>query len=337
MSDFIERLEKKVFQQLASRRVGYLLGAGSSFLGGGGYPLAAGLWEKISDAVPAMERADIQAKLDDGASGIEHALDLLDKGGVNETPHRHLVTDAIADAFQAIVPITETHVQFLLRISKRQEHSIPVFSLNYDPLIEWAADAARVRTLDGFEGFEKAFFNPGAFQLSTGVVQRGLRLPQFRPVYGTIHLLKLHGSLGWQGDGERAWRSAFCAKPPAGSMRLMIPPQYRKATDTMQQPYAALWSEFRAHLRHGPHLVNRLACIGYGMCDEHVNAVLDNALVRRDFTLLIFARDLSDECFARWSAQGNTIVVTQNACSLYSETGEGHEDLWSFERLAYEV
>ena len=43
------------------------------------------------------KRADIQAKLDDGATGIVHALDLLDDGGAMDTPYRHLVTAAIAD------------------------------------------------------------------------------------------------------------------------------------------------------------------------------------------------------------------------------------------------
>ncbi len=39
-SDFTTELEAKVAQQLKSQRVGYLLGAGSSYLNGNGYPLA---------------------------------------------------------------------------------------------------------------------------------------------------------------------------------------------------------------------------------------------------------------------------------------------------------
>ena len=38
VSDFTAQLEKKVVEQLNSQRVGYLLGAGSSDLGGAGYP-----------------------------------------------------------------------------------------------------------------------------------------------------------------------------------------------------------------------------------------------------------------------------------------------------------
>ena len=79
-STFISRLEAKVAQQLGSQRVGYLIGAGASFLNGCGYPLAGQLWTHIGPKVPNPERAEIQAKLDGGADGIEQALDLLDDG-----------------------------------------------------------------------------------------------------------------------------------------------------------------------------------------------------------------------------------------------------------------
>ncbi len=115
----------------------------------------------------------------------------------------------------------------------------------------------------------------------------------------------------------------------------MVPPQHRKATDTTAPPYAALWSDFRAWLCHGPQpkLLNRLVAIGYGMRDEHLNAIVANALARNNFTLLVFACELTDAAFARWSAKKNVILVTSNRCSLYNEVGVGHADLWNFERL----
>lgn len=58
MFDFISQIEKKVRQQLASQRVGFLLGAGSSFLGGDEYPLATGLWDVIRERIHAVEQSD---------------------------------------------------------------------------------------------------------------------------------------------------------------------------------------------------------------------------------------------------------------------------------------
>jgi hypothetical protein len=338
MNDFLNHLEKKIKQQLASQRVGYLLGAGSSYLNGQGYPLATELWDLISEHVPTDERADIQKKLNGGAIGLEQALDLLDNGGVNETPHRHSVTKAIAEYFRTLNPKLEIHSEFLSRLSKRTEPMVPIFSLNYDPLIERAAESKKINLIDGFQGYEYAYFAPNIFQKRIGSVQKGYRGPQLRLDTGIIHLFKLHGSIGWyERSPNDIRRGGFGSEIPSGTRRLMIPPQYRKATDTMTLPYSSLWSEFRGMLRQGPFLINRLVSIGYGMSDEHVNPVLENGLARTDFTLMIFALELENEVFQRWSSKKNTIIVTKSRCFFDGETGPGHPDLWDFEKLSQEV
>ena len=335
---FTDRLGAKVRQQLVGRRVGYLLGAGASFLNGDGYPLATLLWERIAGHVPESQRTAIQAKLDAGASDIEQALDLLDPGGVEDSPHRHSVSSAIGDYFSTLQPPLAEHAEFLQRVARRMESTVPVFSLNYDPLLERAAEHCKLRLVDGFVGAEQAYFDPAVFQEQIGTIQRGRRHPQVRWATGVIHLFKLHGSVGWyECPSNGARRCSFAAPIPAETKRLMVPPQHRKATDTTAPPYAALWSEFRRLVRHGPAPIHRLVCIGYGMRDEHVNAVIENGLARSDFTLMIFANDLAAAVFDRWSPRHNVIIVTESCCSLYGETGPGHPDLWSFERLSREV
>jgi hypothetical protein len=121
-SDFTAEIEAKIAQQLKGQRVGYLLGAGSSYLNNGGYPLAFQLWDKIKDSISdAAMRKDIQDKLDGGANGIEHALDLLDDGGANDTPYRHLVVSAIADLFMPMSPPLDLHGEFVRRIAQRAD------------------------------------------------------------------------------------------------------------------------------------------------------------------------------------------------------------------------
>lgn len=338
-SEFTAELEAKVAQQLRSQRVGYLLGAGSSYLNSAGYPLAFQLWDKIKDRITdAAKRKDIQDKLDAGANGIEHALDLLDDGGANDTPYRHLVTSAIADLFMPMSPPLDLHGEFVRRIAQRADPSVTVFSLNYDPLVERAAAMVRVRLIDGYFGAEQCYFEPAAFDERIGRIRGSHRGRQFEETVKPVHLLKLHGSLGWYEcptNGVR--RCGFSARPPASAKRLMIPPQRRKAADTMNPPYSALWSAFRGRLGQNAAPINRLVCIGYGFADEHVNAIIDSALARPDFTVLIFSKALADPVWARWSAKPNAIVVTENRCALKSRMGAGHTDLWDFERLAKEV
>lgn len=338
-SDFTVELEAKVVQQLKSQRVGYLLGAGSSYLNGAGYPLAFQLWDLIKDRIAdAGRRADIQAKLDNGANGIEHALDLLDDGGASDTPYRHLVTEALAELFMTLTPPLDLHLEFVRRIARRADPSIKVFSLNYDPLMERAAERARVRMTDGYLGVEHSYFDAGVFEERVGRIRGTHKGKQFDETVKPIHLLKLHGSLGWyESATQGVRRCGFDAKPPVGTKRLMIPPQRRKAADTMYPPYSALWSTFRGCLSHNTAPINRLVCLGYGFADEHVNAVIEAALSRTDFTVLIFTMVLSDKAWNRWSQKTNVIVVTKDRCAIKGQTGLGHADLWSFERLAKEV
>ena len=336
---FVSALESKVTEQLNSQRVGYLLGAGSSYLDNTGYPLAFELWDLIKDGITDdQSRVDIQAKLDAGATGIEHALDLLDDGGAMDTPYRHLVTQAIADHMLSREPPLDLHIEFVRRLSGRAAPSVKVFSLNYDPLIERAAEAARVRMSDGFHGVEHAYFDPAVFEERIGRIRGTHKGRQFDETVRPVHLLKLHGSLGWYESPEYGVRRcAYGASTPDSAKRLMVPPQRRKATDTMLPPYAALWSIFRGCLIQSQNPINRLACFGYGFADEHVNAVIEAALPRTDFTLLIFTKAISDSAWDRLSMNPNTLIVTAARCSLKGTVGPGHHNLWRFERLCKEI
>jgi hypothetical protein len=216
-SDFTTELEAKVAQQLKSQRVGYLLGAGSSYLNGNGYPLAFQLWDLIKGSITdAAKRDDIQAKLDGGANGLEHALDLLDDGGANDTPYRHLVTAALAELFMPRNPSLDLHSEFVRRIAQHANPNVKVFSLNYDPLIERAAALVHVRVIDGYLGAEHSYFDPAVFEERIGRIRGTHKGKQFDETVKPIHLLKLHGSLGWyecSTNGVR--RCGFDAEPPA--------------------------------------------------------------------------------------------------------------------------
>ena len=326
--DFSTRLEAKVAEQLRAQRVGYLLGAGSSYLNGAGYPLAFDLWDQIKAGITDVaRRAEIQAVLDTRGLGIEDALDQLDNGLVDEGPHRHLVTTAIAGLFQPKRPALDLHIEFIKRLAQKSDPAIKVFSLNYDPLLERAAEAARVRLCDGFAGHERAYFDGAMFEERIGRIRGSHKGRQFDETTKPVHLLKLHGSVGWyECTSAGVRRCAFASAIPTATKRLMIPPQRRKASDTMTPPYATLWSAFRGCLGQDSVPLNRLACFGYGFLDEHVNAVIEGALARSDFSVLIFTKALADSAWTRWSAKTNTVVVTEGRCSIKGEIGSGHAD-----------
>ena len=166
MSDnFIQEVERKIREQTKSKMVGFLLGAGSSYLDGEGYPLAGQLWDRISGDVPKKQRQEIQEKIDNGAKGIEHALDLLDTGNAEEEPHRYSVVQAMARLFCTLEVPLEKHRLFISLLSRREEENpIKIFSLNYDPLVEMSAERECIRLFDGFHGHDSAFFDAGSFR-----------------------------------------------------------------------------------------------------------------------------------------------------------------------------
>lgn len=314
------------------------MGAGSSFLNGEGYPLAANLWDRIKQQIPADQRDDIQAKIDIEQVSLERALDLLDSGGNEEGPHRHSVTNAIADYFLDICPELVVHSNFIRAILSIGGRKLFIFSLNYDPLVERAAELEHVRVVDGFVGHENAFFDPSVFDQDLAIIQISHRGALRRPVPTVVQLVKLHGSLGWYSDPDLGFRRGHFDRPISPTKkRLMIPPQHRKAADTTTPPYARLWSEYRKCLVHGPDCINRLVCLGYGMADEHVNAVIEGALTRNDFTLIIATKYLSEEAFNRWSQYKNVLVVTEGRGALYGEIGGGNQELSTFEGVVEEL
>lgn len=232
ISDFTTELEAKVAQQLKSQRVGYLLGAGSSYLNGYGYPLSFELWDLIKNHISdTIRRDEIQSKLDAGAKGIEHALDLLDDGGLLEGPHRYIVAAAIADQFLPLTPTLVHHVEFIKRLAAKLVPHVRIFNLNYDPLIERSAELARVRLCDGFVGHEHAYFDASTFSERVGQIRGTSKDKKFDEIVRPILLLKLHGSVGWyQCATNGVRRCGFGVCIPSGTKRLLIPPKNARQT-----------------------------------------------------------------------------------------------------------
>jgi len=336
---FEKRFITKARQQVHSKSVGFLLGAGSSYLDGAGYPLAAQLWDVVKPALPLNDQKTIQGQIDSGCPGLEEALDRLDEGAQGEVQLRHRVASAVAEKFRTLIPPLDHHRAFVRGLSSRRERRVAIFNLNYDPLIERAADEESLLLADGFWGANKAFFVPNSFEYRLGLPGRRLGKAVVDPIRGIINLYKLHGSMGWFLDTNGCVRRGRPEDPtPAGARVLMIPPHQRKARDTGFPPYSTLWSEFRGVLANDQRrLLSRLICVGYGMRDTHVNPVLEAARARSNFTLIILAKSLSDVEFNYWKNYDNVIIATETRCALYREEGPGIIEVWSFEWLAKEV
>jgi hypothetical protein len=192
---------------------------------------------------------------------------------------------------------------------------VNVFTLNYDTLVEQASDAEGVVLLDGFVGTQRRIFRPESYEqdLYFPAETTEGRVHRFDRV---LHLYKLHGSITWTAnestldDPYGVQSAAFDAD---NTRPLLIYPTPAKYGETLGSPYSELFRRFAGALAR-PQSV--LFVVGYGFGDEHVNAIIRQALAVPSFTLVIvdpapksqFVKTLREQKDRRvWIAEGSSI------------------------------
>ena len=163
---------------------------------------------------------------------------------------------------------------------------VNIFTLNYDTLVEQAADATGTVLLDGFVGTQRRIFRPESYEqdLYFPAETTEGRVHRFDRV---LHLYKLHGSITWTADEPQLENPYGVESAPFRgdeSQALLIYPTPAKYGETLGLPYSELFRRFAGTLVR-PQSV--LFVIGYGFGDEHVNAIIRQALAIPSFTLVI--------------------------------------------------
>ena len=163
---------------------------------------------------------------------------------------------------------------------------VNIFTLNYDTLVEQAADAHGVMLLDGFVGTERRVFRPESYEqdLYFPAETTEGRVHRFDRV---LHLYKLHGSTTWVADRttlENPYGVRASDFDPDAPEPCLIYPTPAKYGETLGMPYSELFRRFATTVAR-PQSV--LFVIGYGFGDEHVNAIIRQALAVPSFTLVI--------------------------------------------------
>jgi hypothetical protein len=191
---------------------------------------------------------------------------------------------------------------------------VSVFTLNYDTLLEQAADAEGVVLIDGFVGTVRRIFRPESYdqdlyfpaETTEGRVHRLDRV---------AHLYKLHGSVTWSCD-EPDWDNPYGVvaggNGPIEERPILIYPTPTKVGETLGMPYAELFRRFAATVVRPQ---STLFVLGYGFGDEHVCAIVRQAMAVPSFTLVIadpepksdFVKRLREQADRRvWVFSGKT-------------------------------
>ena len=166
-----------------------------------------------------------------------------------------------------------------------------LFTLNYDTLIEQAGDAEGSVLVDGFVGTLRRVFRPESYdidfyfpaQTTEGRVHRFDR---------ALHLYKLHGSITWH-RCEPDWENPFGLiatfyNQDCHTDDVLIYPSPLKYGQVLGMPYSELFRRFGNAIAQPQ---SALFVIGYGFGDDHVNALIRQALAIPSFTLVVVDPD----------------------------------------------
>lgn len=186
----------------------------------------------------------------------------------------------------------ETHREFVRRVLTRPTglHRISIFTSNYDTLFEQALDAEGVVTLDGFTGRVNPTFRPDSYdhdlyfptETTEGRVNRLDRVAR---------LYKLHGSTTWtsvEPTATNPFGVAYRDEREEPGEDLLIYPTPLKFNESLGMPYAEMFRRFASAVVR-PQSV--LFVLGYSFGDDHINAIIFQAMAIPSFTLVIVNPD----------------------------------------------
>ncbi len=161
----------------------------------------------------------------------------------------------------------------LLSFQKDYQHSLPVFSLNYDLCLERCVQSREDISL------ERGFDDRGVWDWR--------QFEEFHLEHKDIYLYKLHGSVDWTYDEDgqlihhdQVYQSSELAVIFGRTYKL----EYR-------DPFLFLTYEFRRRTLTSQMIV----VIGYGFGDEHINLIIQQALKNHESRVLLVVSPLADQ------------------------------------------
>ena len=185
----------------------------------------------------------------------------------------------------------------------QREHSVEIFTPNYDLLIEEAFERARIAYFDGFTGSHLPFFDPASVSLD-----------EFPARWS--RLWKLHGSLGWKVLGDTVVRTG------QREATELIYPDHLKYDQVTRLPYSALFERLRQFLTTPDTL---LICTGFSFLDSHICAVLDESLAANSHTAVFAFQyrriDAEQSAIQLARSRPNLSVYARDAAVISGVTG----------------
>ena len=243
------------------------------------------------------------------------------------------------------------HIPFLAKLIARDTNlgRTHLFTLNYDTLFEQALEELGIQYFDGFSGKATARFDPAVYGLDIyypGDVAEG----KVRRFNKFLQFYKLHGSLHWFVDDDGTYRAQHKDLSPFKEYRdsksasekakkldfdeykkigsFGILPTSQKFVQTLDMPFSHLFRLFHARLNQPQTF---LMVLGYGFGDDHVNRIIETALMNPSLVMLVVEPNPNSYIVKRIS---NYQSLGQRAFVLTEQIADGKECSYEFATFA---
>lgn len=166
------------------------------------------------------------------------------------------------------------HSAFINTISKlvKTPSKLTMVTTNYDTLIEDAADSIGYTVMDGFTFSHRPVFDSDMFEWNLVKDIENIKTREHEYKKNIMNLLKLHGSLTWEREGEKIRRKekSEIVDP------IMIFPSSNKYMQSYQDPYFELFTKFQELLKRPNTL---LITTGFSFADNHISQMIIQAII----------------------------------------------------------
>lgn len=190
---------------------------------------------------------------------------------------------------------------FLKLLAIKRYNQVSIFTLNYDILIEIAAENLNIPLNNGFQGFQIRKFNPANFNYKnyTETIEGNKKIEK------NINLIKLHGSLSWEYNEEIVPYNIIEKQLKLNNdyleyqdifekgKEVIIYPTQTKKSYSLDLPYSEMFRQFNEAINKSN---SSLFIIGYSFLDEHINDIILSSLANPYINIIIFMYPSKKEC-----------------------------------------
>jgi hypothetical protein len=179
-------------------------------------------------------------------------------------------------------------------------HKLTIATTNYDTLFEEAAELIDCSVIDGFSNSLKPKFDSDLFEWNFVKTIPNIKTRELEYKRKTINLIKLHGSITWEKEGNNIYRKdKINVFSP-----IIVFPNSNKFMETYSEPYFELFTKFQELLNKQNTL---LITSGFSFGDTHLTSMVKRAVLH-NYGLSTLVTDI---CLVKdnsgWKEMGNLL------------------------------